>query len=400
MTISPLAFGATVPKPHRFPVSPSNTTPNGLNFNVQCTISPPWLTTDFFRDCEAAYQKFLASDVERNETRRFEFHQRGTRSTSQHVGRLVPRRYTVDRCTVAFTLVETFPAGLLPAPAPVPPIGGWPKLDVSSYAGLEPDLLAVILSCTDKAQAGWRQTGDNGGLGFFVFGTDSDVHRAIPGLNPTVALKNETHGTILPTSLPVSTPPSNATFNRPTTPCNFHPQCTSSHDWRMPSFSRDCSQALEHFRTTEVTRYGSAHFDFHKAGVPYPVTHPSQMTPRRYTYNKCTIGIAMIQDVAPDLLPTPVPEPPPGWWPTNDVANYIELYAGLELVLRSCSESSAPAGWVRAGLYGGIGLFMFATDSIADMRVLRPVPAGGQINNSLPEKHFVNKDREGSSAAA
>ena len=398
--IFPFTLGATVSQTHRFPTSPSNTTSIDFDFDAYCTTSPLWLTTDFFLDCPAAYSKFREGDVDRYKAKRFEFRQRGTPNTTRLSVRLVPRRYTVDICTIALTLIETIPVSLLPAPVPVPPAGGWPKQDVSNYFALDSDVDKVILACPFGTQAGWIESGDHGGLGLFVFGTGSYVDQAIPDWVLSVAVKNQTSSATLPISFPVSTSPSNTTSNKLTTPGFFHEQCTSSRAWRMPSFSRDCHQALENFLNIDVIHYGSTPFDFYDLGAPSMVTRSSRATPFRYVFDKCTIAVAMVESFQQDLLPTPVPKPPPGGWPRTDIANYIDLYAGLELVLRGCAESPTPAGWVRAGTFGAIGLFMFATGSVVDTSMPRLPSTDEQVNSTSSGKSFLSKVGVGSSATA
>ena len=130
------------------------------------------------------------------------------------------------------------------------------------------------------------------------------------------------------------------------------------------------------------------------------VTRSSRATPFRYVFDKCTIAVAMVESFQQDLLPTPVPEPPPGGWPRSDVANYVDLYAGLVLVLRGCAESPTPAGWVRAGTFGAIGLFMFATGSVVDTSMPRLPSTDEQVNSTSSGKSFLSNVEVGSSATA
>ena len=158
---------------------------------------------------------------------------------------------------------------------------------------------------------------------------------------------------------------------------NFEPICTRpgrSQRWIAPSYSQDCQEALHYFQRTDVARYGAKTFEFREQRTPSVTGHPNRLIPRAYTFDKCTIAIGLVGSVPPALFPNPEPEAPPGGWPKQDVADYKQIYALLRQLMTTCITDET-AGWVQTGTgaaegaEGGIGLFMFATDSVADKTI-------------------------------
>ncbi len=182
-------------------------------------------------------------------------------------------------------------------------------------------------------------------------------------------------GATLPSPHNVSRWSSNTTYNPSTAPPYVAEQCTDASAWGTSSFTQDCKQVLEYFLSTDVISYGSKYFDFHDQLTPQLITYPPRVTPHRYTFGSCVIAIDMVRSFPKPLLPLPVPQAPEGGWPERDFANYIHLYAALRQVIRWCTESPQPAGWVRAGLWGGIGLFVFGKHSGVDFAI----PGSGRL---------------------
>ncbi len=48
-----------------------------------------------------------------------------------------------------------------------------------------------------------------------------------------------------------------------------------------------------------------------------------------------------------------------------------------------CDETALPAGWVRAGNDGDLGLFVFGTDSAVDMALRYLVPSVAAADHTL-----------------
>ena len=399
----PSAHGAALSKSDRSSTLRSGIASNPPNFSAQCTNLPTWLTPDFSQDCAGAVMKFDI-DVDRYEARLFEFRQKPAHHRTRYPGRVVPRFYVGGKCTIAIALIgAVIPAHLFPAPEPVPRmISEWPEQDLDSYEDLRIDL-SKVYSCTNNAGAGWVRAGVSRGLGLFIVGTDSLMDKALRGSSPplpSVAVLNESHSAILPKSLDTSTSLSSTTSNHRTTLRVFHEQCTSNRAWRIPSFSKDCPQALQKFWDADVFAYGKHYFSFQNSGEPPIFAYQARFTPKRYTVDKCTIAIAMLESFPQHLLPPPLPEPPASGWPKNDTGNFADLYAGLGLVLTWCADSPTPAGWVRAGGFGGMGLFMFATGSTVDTALFGSTSPLEPINGTISGKISTGKFGGGSSDTA
>ncbi len=176
------------------------------------------------------------------------------------------------------------------------------------------------------------------------------------------------HGATPPTAQGLSSPsPLNTTRGTTTEP--FQIQCTTSLAWFVPLSANDCGSAYSKF-LVDVERYGPRTYEFGDFGTPNTTRYRRRRTPRRYRFGDCTIAIALLSSFPRSYLPSPKPWSPGDRWPDTVLGNFRSFYPGLERLITSCDETSSPAGWVRAGVGGDLGLFVFGTDSVVD-RLLR-----------------------------
>lgn len=162
----------------------------------------------------------------------------------------------------------------------------------------------------------------------------------------------------------------------------FQIQCTTSLAWFVPLSANDCGTAYSKF-LMDVDRYGPITFEFGDYGTPRIGRHRPRRTPRRYTFRDCTIAIALIKSFPRSYLPTPQPWTPGGSWPETVLGDYRSFSSDLERVITSCDETASPAGWMRAGDGGDLGLFVFGTDSAVDMALRYLVPSVAAANHTL-----------------
>ncbi len=162
----------------------------------------------------------------------------------------------------------------------------------------------------------------------------------------------------------------------------FQIQCTTSLAWFVPVSANDCGEAYSKF-LVDVDRYRTITFEFGDYGTPGTGRYRRRRTPRRYTFGDCTIAIALIKSFPRSYLPTPLPWTPGGSWPKNVPGDYRSFSSDLERVITFCDETALPAGWVRAGNDGDLGLFVFGTDSVVDMALGYLVPSVAAANHTL-----------------
>lgn len=189
------------------------------------------------------------------------------------------------------------------------------------------------------------------------------------------------HGATPPSPRGPSSPsPLNTTHG--TTIVPFQIQCTTSLTWFVPVSVNDCWEAYEKF-LVDVNRYGGKTLVFEDGGTPRTLSHNRRRTPRRYTYIDCTIAIALIKSFPREYLPSPKPWTPGQSWPEKVRGDYRSFSLEVERVLTDCDETTSPAGWVRAGEDGDLGLFVFGTDSAVDRALRDSVPSLATANDTL-----------------
>lgn len=149
--------------------------------------------------------------------------------------------------------------------------------------------------------------------------------------------------------------------------------------WYPPVSANDCKSAYFDFGV-DVDRYGSETLEFSDYGTPPTTRYHLRRTPKRYTFRECTIAIALVKSFPRSYLPTPKPFTPEGHWPGNVLGDYQRFSTEFRRVITLCDKAGSPAGWVRAGDGGGLGLFIFGTGSAVDMalRALIPKCCSGQ----------------------
>ena len=126
--------------------------------------------------------------------------------------------------------------------------------------------------------------------------------------------------------------------------------CTSSIAWTGdagldPNLLRDCGTASNTFWNVEVRRHGVSEFEFLNSETPSAHRNPNQRTPRRYTYDTCTIALINKPDI-----PDPYwPGIPLSSLPATDTASYDEIYMSLLAVVADCLHDHSQVGWGLAG---------------------------------------------------
>lgn len=126
--------------------------------------------------------------------------------------------------------------------------------------------------------------------------------------------------------------------------------CTSSIAWTGdagldPNLLHDCGTASNTFWNVEVRRHGVSEFEFLNSETPSAHRNPNQRTPRRYTYDTCTIALINKPDI-PDPYWPGIPLSP---LPATDTASYDEIYISLLGVVADCLHDHSQVGWGLAG---------------------------------------------------
>ena len=162
----------------------------------------------------------------------------------------------------------------------------------------------------------------------------------------------------------------------------FEVQCTNSLSWFVPVSIDDCQEAYTKV-LADVLHYGSRTYEFADYGIPHTGKYRRRKTPHRYTFRDCTIAIALLSSFPQEYLPAPEPWTPGQRWPDKVLGDYRSFSLDVERVITFCDETVPPAGWVRAGEGGDIGLFVFGTDSAVDKAVPDWMPIVVTANDTL-----------------
>ncbi|KAL8918838.1 MAG: hypothetical protein Q9208_007095 [Pyrenodesmia sp. 3 TL-2023] len=146
--------------------------------------------------------------------------------------------------------------------------------------------------------------------------------------------------------------------------------CVTLKSWSIDRIeASDCGAALEMFRRAEAAKPGSQRFELYGAGAkPGALGLLTLDTPRKYTWNTCTITLGMLAGVPRGYLP-------PGLqfkqhFAPNDVATLDELRQAAREVIEDCVKwvpHKPLAGWQPMGeLSKDIGVFVWKTGSFMD----------------------------------
>ena len=161
-------------------------------------------------------------------------------------------------------------------------------------------------------------------------------------------------------------------------------QCTSSPTWITPRINpQDCSAALSALRNENVI-LGQGFYEFYSIPFGHPQYHLPQIpTPVTYTRGTCTIGIAMIIELDPRLLPGLAPAQRA--WRASDVSKWGDIFLGALEVYERCIRRNNNGGWISKGRYhGGIATAVYATGSNV-WEILKPP------NNNLNTNAISNE---------
>ncbi|KAL8760664.1 MAG: hypothetical protein Q9184_003162 [Pyrenodesmia sp. 2 TL-2023] len=164
--------------------------------------------------------------------------------------------------------------------------------------------------------------------------------------------------------------------------------CVALKSWSIDRIEpSDCVGALETFRRAEGARHGSQKFEFYGTGAkPTPFGLLTLETPRKYTWNTCTITLGMLAGVPRGYLP-PGLQFKQHFAPT-DVATLDELRQSAREVVEDCvgwPPHKPLAGWQPMGeLSKDIGVFVWKTGSFMDhlVRVQEDLAFDGSGNGT------------------
>ncbi len=163
-------------------ISPPPTASNGV---THCTGFHAWLASGFSKeDCLEALDRFAYSDYAVYTTKRLEFSDRDTPSTSRLPKITTPRRYPISTCTIIVAMLWSFPnkPPMPPLPGQGAPFGPFEKSEVTSFQVIYDSVKRIVIGCYGHPETpvGWEPVGKDSGLGVFVMATESLLARAIP----------------------------------------------------------------------------------------------------------------------------------------------------------------------------------------------------------------------------
>ena len=84
----------------------------------------------------------------------------------------------------------------------------------------------------------------------------------------------------------------------------------------------------------------------------------------------CTVAIVMLSTFTWGELPGEDPRhPPPGDFPTSDIASFHELWWAAQKLEMWCLAMQEQLGWAEVGKLNNIGVFVWSTNSAMNRRV-------------------------------
>lgn len=126
-------------------------------------------------------------------------------------------------------------------------------------------------------------------------------------------------------------------------------------------------------------RYGLEKFEFFNGKGQRKTGFRHVDTPVCYDAGACAVCLAMLTDFSEEILHS-IPRPPPEPWPTNDVADTVELWNAAKRIGNACVRDADGYGWESVGASQSLGVFVWAGGSALEKDVSRP--AG--IRNVVP----------------
>ena len=147
-----------------------------------------------------------------------------------------------------------------------------------------------------------------------------------------------------------------------------HPQCADSPDWATPTAfnTQDCLAALDRFYYFVSTQRFTSYLEFRVANTRAQTQLPQAFLSRRFRFDTCSLGIAMLWNFrAP--LPGDGGGRPHGF-PRNDVTTWRDIYSAVDRVVKRCAlhPGKDTGGWMIVGDMGAIGVFVVQADSRVD----------------------------------
>jgi hypothetical protein len=146
------------------------------------------------------------------------------------------------------------------------------------------------------------------------------------------------------------------------------PECAASPDWATPTAfnTQDCLAALDRFYDFIFPQRFRAYNEFRIASTPAQTQLPQVFLSRRFRFNTCSLGVAMLWGIRIPL-PGGGGDPPHGY-PRNDVTTWGDIYRGMDRVAKRCALNPGmdTGGWMKVGDMGAIGVFVVQADSRVD----------------------------------
>ncbi|KAF6224634.1 hypothetical protein HO173_012977 [Letharia columbiana] len=157
--------------------STNRSTIEGDSWEWYCTPIQRWNQPPMEKeDCRGVLDYFYYETMMDGGRGSMEFLSPGAKKTEHAKGQMTPRKYTFGTCTLALIIVRDFP---IPDMLP----GGYktgPPTEATTYLNLNRVAASLVESCViRKGEAGWQPTGQDDGLGVFVWSTDSQEDKEI-----------------------------------------------------------------------------------------------------------------------------------------------------------------------------------------------------------------------------
>lgn len=167
-------------------------------------------------------------------------------------------------------------------------------------------------------------------------------------------------------------------------PTNY--QCVNEATWFGTSgfskqFYDDCQRAWDVMDLADFLRYKKdIWLEFLSTNAKPSLSQLEHLqTPRRYTYGTCTWAIVSLRDVPSGKLPNA----PPGFYPTSDVATFDQFFDSALFGVDSRCLKRGTVGYAILGLKHSLVVLVTGTRSVFDRslpRGVHPPP----ISNGTP----------------